>query len=89
MPHTLRFQFHNHGAQAQELAYTQPHLTQDSLVCRLRQDDIRKLLANHTSENTVEKHIVASICALADTVLCEDKIATSEQIGGILHCENV
>ena len=43
------------NAQAQELAYTQLHLTQDSLVCRVCGDDIRKLLANHTNTPRWEK----------------------------------
>ena len=80
------------NVQAQEIAYTQLHLTQHSPVCRLCRDDIRKLLTNPANTPRWEKLGRKANCCIdncTNVVFVKSKVATSEQVSDILDCENV
>ena len=76
------------NAQAQEIAYTQLHLTQDSLLCRLCQDDIRKLLINPVNVPRWEKVENKAKCCIntcTNMAFVRSKVVTCEQVAHIIY----
>ena len=69
--------------QAQEIAYTQLHLTKESRVCRLCRDDISKLLINPASTPRWEKMGRKENCCIhmcINVAFVKTRVATTEQV---------
>ena len=80
------------GILAKEYAYSQLHLTQQSLVCQLCRDDIRKLLMDPSSTPRWKKmgeKVKWCIHMCTNKAHVRTKLFTREQVAQAFHSENV